>query len=65
MAKVSQKQKEKIVTKIYYTRCNGIQVPIMSLSKIMKIGLDGLDAGLSETEIGDRIFEFVQTIRAN
>lgn len=49
----------------YAAHCSGVQVPIMKLSAIYKVGQAAIDAGADDTALGDIIAAFVETIRCN
>lgn len=54
MAKVKP---QSVVEKIFYQRCTGIQIPVMKLGALMKIGVEAVESGKSEKEIGDLLYE--------
>lgn len=65
MTKSEEKKIDKKVESIFYKRCSGIQVSIMDIGKIFRVGKAAALAGLSDEQIGNEIFTFVQTIRKN
>lgn len=62
---VSKKAMEKRVDAAYYATCNGIQVNMMDLPKIKKVGMDAVAAGVTEDELRAKIWSFVESIRTN
>lgn len=65
MAKASKKATEKRVSKIYGHRCHGVQISIWDMAKVMEVGVDACEAGLDDQGVGDRIHEYVESIRKN
>jgi len=65
MTKSEEKKIDNKVESIFYKRCSGIQIAIMDLSKVFRVGKAAALAGLSDEQIGNEIFTFVQTIRKN
>ena len=48
---------EKLVEKLFYQRCTGIQIPAMKLGTLNKIGVQAVLDGKTEKEIGDLLYE--------
>lgn len=65
MKKSEEKKIDKKVESIFYKRCSGIQINIMDLGSVFRVGKAAALAGLSDEQIGNEIFTFVQTIRKN
>ena len=67
--KISKKAQEKInkdrVVKAFNATCNGIQVNVMDLSRISNVGEKAIMEGVDDVVLGQRIREFVETIRGN
>ena len=63
MTKAEEKKIDKKVESLYYQRCSGIQINIMDIGAVFKFGKAAALAGLSDEQIGNEIFNFVQTIR--
>ena len=64
-AKQIQNEARARVERVYRARCNGIQVPILKIGEIMRVGLESIAAGADDQVLGDTIAAFVETIRAN
>ena len=65
MTKAEEKKIDKKVESLYYKRCSGIQINVMDIGAVFKVGKAAALAGKSDDAIGDEIFTFVQTIRKN
>jgi hypothetical protein len=52
MAKLTKKQTEKRITKLYSVYCDGISVPIMSVGDIYAAGEKALADGGDDEQIG-------------
>ena len=65
MKKSEEKKIDKKVESLYYKRCSGIQINVMDIGAVFKVGKAAALAGLSDEQIGNEIFNFVQTIRKN
>lgn len=65
MTKKEKRQRADRIDKIYRSRCSGIQVGIMDIGKIFSKANEAIDEGVDDVVLGDRIFEFVQTIKKN
>lgn len=67
--KISEKKqksmRESVVSRLYGQRCFGIQINIMDIGKVMRVGVEALEAGDSEEAAGDKIAAFVEKIRKN
>jgi hypothetical protein len=68
MAKISKKQarlNDLRVQRVYGERCSGIQINVMDIGKVFKIGTDAIVAGADDQKLGDLLVAFVETIRKN
>ena len=65
MTKRQLKAAEKKVEKIYYANCSGIQINIMDIGKVFKVGVAAIANGLDDVAVTDVVTNFVETIRQN
>ena len=65
MTKKELKAAEKKVEKIYYANCSGIQINIMSIGKVFKVGVAAVAEGLDDAAITEAVTSYVETIRLN
>ncbi len=65
MTKMEQKRRSARVTRCFNAGCSGVQVGVMDLSKVNRVGLEGIDAGDDDAALTARIKAFVETIRKN
>lgn len=63
MKKLTEKAAKKLVEQAYYARCTNIQIPMLEITKIFKLGLAALAAGATQEELEEKIFAYVQTVR--
>lgn len=64
-AKAQKAIDEKRIERAYQTTCSGIQVNVMDLSKISRVGEAAILEGVDDVVLGQRIRDFVETIRQN
>jgi hypothetical protein len=57
MPKPNNKATEKRVERIFYAYCNRVQIPIMRLPKLFKLGVEAADAGKTDAEIGELLLK--------
>lgn len=65
MTKAQQKKVDARITKAYTSSCNGIEIPMLEIPRIFKVGRDAVAAGADDEALKAKIVEFVQTIRKN
>lgn len=65
MAKPSKKQTDLRIEKAYGQACNGVQIPMMKIPEIFKVGRAAIAAGADDEALKAKIVEFVATIRTN
>lgn len=58
----NEKRIDKFVEQAYYERCSGIQIDVMDIAKVFEVGRVAFANGQN---VGDMVFEFVQSIRKN
>lgn len=68
MPKLTKKQiaaNEARVAHAFRARCAGVAIPIMEMTRLMRVGLAAIAEGVDDAALGDRIAAFVETIRQN
>lgn len=65
MTKAEQKKIEMRIEKAYGQSCNGVQIPMMKIPEIFKVGRAAIAAGADDEALKAKIVEFVATIRTN
>lgn len=65
--KISKNRLDKRIERLYYARCRGIEINVMDIGKVFKAGAASVLAkpNISDDELGQAIYDFVQTIRLN
>jgi hypothetical protein len=58
--KRAAKAQDKLIEKIYYAHCSGMQINIMRISKLFAMARNMLDQGASEPEVGAGMVAFIQ-----
>jgi len=66
--KLTPKQQAKAndlrVHNAYHANCNNITIPLMKILDVQKVGLASIAAGDNDEVLGQKIREYVETIRA-
>jgi hypothetical protein len=65
ISKAQEKRNRDRVSALYTQACNGVQISILDVGRVMKVGLDGVAAGLDDEAIKKSLSDFVATIRKN
>lgn len=63
--KKAAKAADKRVEAAYYATCNGVQINMMDIPKVFKIGRQAVAAGCDDESLKLTIIAYVETIRCN
>jgi hypothetical protein len=63
--RVSTRKADARINRVYAQRCSGIEVNIMDIGKVFKVGQQAIAEGADDAALGDRIAAYVETIRQN
>lgn len=53
------------IARIYGRACHGVQVPIMSLGAVMRVGEQAVREGLDDEAVGKKLREAADAVRTN
>jgi hypothetical protein len=51
------------IDRIYRQRCSGVPIHFMDVSKIFRVGREAIETVVDDQALGDKLAEFVETIR--
>lgn len=63
--KIAHNKAEKRIDLAYRTHCSGVQIDIMDIGKIFKVGHGLIASGLDDAQLGAHLVAYVNTIRKN
>jgi hypothetical protein len=64
-AKAQEKANNDRISRLYATGCHGVQISIWDMSGVLKVGHEGIAAGLDDDALRAKIVAHVETIRMN
>ena len=64
MTKKEQKLREQRIERVFGRYCNGIQIDIMDIGKVLKEGERLIDQGLNDDDMGTLLCVFVTKLAA-
>jgi hypothetical protein len=62
---LTKKATDKLVEAAYYATCSGIQIDIMDIGKVFKVGAAAVQRGERDEALGATVRAYVETIRKN
>ena len=65
MARQSKKQVRSRIERAYYASCTGVQIDIMDIGKVFRVGETAVAEGADDDALKSKIRAFVETIRKN
>lgn len=65
MTKAQLKKVDARINRAYVTSCQNVQIPMMKIPEVFKVGREAIEAGADDEALKAKIVEFVQTIRTN
>lgn len=63
--KIAKNKAEKRVEQAYYRTCSGVQINVMDIGKVFTFGEAIVAQGVTDEVLGEKIKDFVETIRKN
>lgn len=63
LTKKQENLNDKRIERLYRERCYGIEINIMDITKVFRVGREGISLHLDDQQLGDRIHTYVQSIR--
>lgn len=64
-AKIQAKKDEERINRAYVTSCQNVQIPMLQIPEIFKVGRKAIAEGADDEALKAKIVEFVATIRVN
>ena len=63
MTKKQKQLDEARIDRIFGLRCSGVQIPVMELGKIFRVGQAGIALGMNDDALGDAIAAAADAVR--
>jgi hypothetical protein len=63
--KIAHNKAEKRIDAAYRLHCSGVEIDIMDIGKIFKVGRGLIAAGMADEQLGAHLLAYVNTIRKN